>query len=104
MDNIVVYSTQTAQKCVELLRKGNVNRPAIISLQKKANPIEQALKADSLVDVIWLNDKTYFDSFYYSLRDIAICMSLVSANKIDSGNIQHIRWKLIAKINFIVSS
>ncbi len=55
-----------------------------ISLQKikKTNPKEQALKADILVDLIWLNDKTYFDSFYHSLRDTAVCKWLVLTNEI----------------------
>ncbi|GAM21303.1 hypothetical protein SAMD00019534_044780, partial [Acytostelium subglobosum LB1] len=93
LDNIVVDTTSTAEKCVDELRRGNLGRATFIILDKIDYLKKQTEKIDTpdntprLFDLVKMKDEEmYATAFYYALRDTLVANDLDAATKIAYGS------------------
>lgn len=92
LDNIVVDTVETAQWCIEFLKKHDIGRAVFIALEKqeylrqRANSqIQTPENVPRLYDLIKINDDRVRTAFYYALRDTLVAKDLDQASRIAYG-------------------
>lgn len=91
LNHVVVDTTETAQKCVELLRTNGLGRATFIILEKlqPARPLgaEGAPEgAPRLFDLITPSDARYAPAFYHAVHDTLVATDLEQASRIAYGS------------------
>lgn len=89
LDNIVVDTVETGQKCINFLKKHNIGTATFIALDKmerfRANT-EQTIQTPEnvprLFDLIKVNDARVKTAFYYAIRDTLVANNLDQASRI----------------------
>ncbi|XP_054711255.1 structural maintenance of chromosomes protein 4-like [Uloborus diversus] len=89
LDNIVTDTMNTAQKCVEFLKKNNLGYTTFLPLEKMEKwtvyvnkKIQTPENVPRLFDLITVNDKALLPAFYYALRDTLVADTLEQATRI----------------------
>ncbi|XP_060578899.1 structural maintenance of chromosomes protein 4-like [Ruditapes philippinarum] len=92
LDNIVVDTMETAQKCVEFLKKNNVGSATFIGLDKMARwkdhasrKINTPEKVHRLFDLVQVKNPAIKPAFYFALRDTLVADNLDQATRIAYG-------------------
>ncbi|XP_064614893.1 structural maintenance of chromosomes protein 4-like [Liolophura sinensis] len=92
LDNIVVDTIDTAQKCVEFLKKNNVGSATFIGLDKMQKWKEHAKRkiqtpegVPRLFDLVKVRDENIRMAFYFALRDTLVANDLEQATRIAYG-------------------
>ncbi|KAL4220505.1 Structural maintenance of chromosomes protein 4 [Mactra antiquata] len=92
LDNIVVDNMDTAQKCVEYLKKNNVGSATFIGLDKMARwrdhanrTIKTPENVHRLFDLVDVKDAKIKPAFYFALRDTLVANDLDQATRIAYG-------------------
>ncbi|KAK3094368.1 hypothetical protein FSP39_000811 [Pinctada imbricata] len=92
LDHIVVDSINTAQKCVEFLKKNNVGSATFIGLDKMAKwkdhaqrKIQTPENVPRLFDLVKTKDTQILPAFYFALRDTLVADDLDQATRIAYG-------------------
>jgi structural maintenance of chromosome 4 len=95
LDNIVVNSVDTAQKCIEFLKNHNVGRATFIALEKVSHLMAQCKQriqtpenVHRLFDLIRVEDERVLPAFYFALRDTLVADSLDQGTRIAYGRIR----------------
>ncbi|XP_026735290.1 structural maintenance of chromosomes protein 4 [Trichoplusia ni] len=99
LDNIVVDNVETAQACVEHLKRHNVGRATFIALDKQEH-LRQTFErrtsypegAPRLFDLVQVRDRRVLPAFYYALRDTLVAADLEQAARIAYG---HTRYRVV---------
>lgn len=106
LDNIVVDTIDTAQKCVEFLKKHNVGRATFIALDKMQHwkqYMDQVPKtpenAPRLFDLINFKNNEVRPAFYFALRDTLVATDLTQGQKIAYGNK---RWRVVTLAGAVI--
>ncbi|XP_070213062.1 structural maintenance of chromosomes protein 4-like [Littorina saxatilis] len=96
LDNIVVDTMTTAQRCVELLIKHNVGVATFIGLDKMERWKEQTKRkittpenVPRLFDLIKVKDGKILPAFYYAIRDTLVAKDLEQATRIAYGKTRY---------------
>lgn len=92
LDNIVVDTINTAQKCVEYLKKNNVGSATFIGLDKMARWKEHTQRkittpenVHRLFDLVKTKNPEILPAFYFALRDTLVANDLDQATRIAYG-------------------
>jgi structural maintenance of chromosome 4 len=91
LDNVVVDSTETAQKCIEYLKGANLGRATFIILEKmdkspeKLEKIETPENIPRLIDLITPKQPMFANAFYFALHDTLVAENLEQANRAAYG-------------------
>ncbi|KAI8817530.1 putative nuclear condensin complex subunit Smc4 [Fimicolochytrium jonesii] len=89
LDAIVVDHVESAQQCIEYLRKQSVGRATFLSLDKLTKwntaPIKTPENVPRLFDLIKPKQEKYAPAFYQVLRDTLVAKDLEQANRIAYG-------------------
>ncbi|XP_030034137.2 structural maintenance of chromosomes protein 4 [Manduca sexta] len=92
LDNIVVDSVDTAQACVEFLKRHDVGRATFIALDKQQHLLQHIQRRSSfpenaprLFDLVKVKDERVLPAFYYALRDTLVANDLEQATRIAYG-------------------
>ncbi|XP_050668602.1 structural maintenance of chromosomes protein 4 [Leptidea sinapis] len=92
LDNIVVDSVDTAQACVEFLRRNDVGRATFIALDKQQhllrycqNKTTYPENAPRLFDLVRVRDDRVLPAFYFALRDTLVARELEQAARVAYG-------------------
>jgi structural maintenance of chromosome 4 len=92
LDSIVVETVECGQKCIELLKRGNLGRATFICLDKtrksKLSKIQTPENAPRLFDLI-KTDNCYLDVFYQAIGDTLVATDLNQANRIAYGSTRY---------------
>lgn len=98
LDCIIVDTVDTAQACIEALKKNSVGSGTFVALEKQEKWREPYMRKQSypdnvprLVDLIKVNDENLMLAFYYSLRNTLVATDLNQATKIAYGGQQRHR-------------
>lgn len=96
LDNIVVDTVETGQKCINFLKKNNIGTATFIALDKMEkwrNQCEKGMQTPEnvprLFDLIRMNDVRVKTAFYYALRDTLVANDLDQASRIAYGRMRH---------------
>nr|XP_045624012.1 structural maintenance of chromosomes protein 4-like [Procambarus clarkii] len=96
LDNIVVDSVETGQKCINILKKNNVGTATFIALDKMErwrNQCERSMQTPEnvprLFDLVRMNDDRVKTAFYFALRDTLVANDLDQASRIAYGRVRH---------------
>uniref|UniRef100_A0A1B6M2T8 Structural maintenance of chromosomes protein n=1 Tax=Graphocephala atropunctata TaxID=36148 RepID=A0A1B6M2T8_9HEMI len=96
LDNIVVDSVQTGEKCVAALKRHNVGRATFIALDKQEHlrntftrPFQAPENVPRLFDLIEVADDRVRPAFYYAIRDTLVANDLDQATRIAYGRVRH---------------
>jgi structural maintenance of chromosome 4 len=99
LNNIVVDTIDTAQKCIKLLRKYDLGSATFIVLDKMAPNAAQAQKpcavppgSERLFDLLRDMDAQHVGAFYFAFRDTLVARDLTSARQIAFGAR---RWRVV---------
>eukprot|EP00951_Prasinocladus_malaysianus_P025347 scaffold222130_cov40-Prasinocladus_malaysianus.AAC.2 len=103
LDYIVVSTTAVAQRCVELLRRGNYGVATFLILEKQQH-LASRMNAQSsppegvprLFDLVRCQDEALKPAFYYALRDTVVATDLQQAGRIAYG--QDRRWRRVVTL------
>ncbi|XP_031641184.1 structural maintenance of chromosomes protein 4 [Contarinia nasturtii] len=91
LDNIVVDTVETAEKCINSLKADNIGRAAFIALEKiehyaeHAGPIQTPENASRLYDLVRIEDERLASAFYFALRDTLVANDMDQATRIAYG-------------------
>ncbi|CAH0714903.1 unnamed protein product, partial [Brenthis ino] len=92
LDNVVVDSVETAQACVEHLKRHDVGRATFVALDKQAHLIKNCQNrgtypenAPRLFDLVKVKDERVLPAFYYALRETLVAKDLEQASRIAYG-------------------
>ncbi|KAL4713692.1 hypothetical protein ACJJTC_004223 [Scirpophaga incertulas] len=92
LDNIVVDTVETAQACVEHLKKYNIGRATFIALDKQTHLIPRMQSKNTypenvprLFDLIVVKDERVLPAFYFALTDTLVANDLEQASRIAYG-------------------
>ncbi|XP_034196476.2 structural maintenance of chromosomes 4-like protein gluon [Osmia lignaria lignaria] len=92
LDNIVVDTVDTAQKCITFLRQNDIGRATFIPLEKQQHllprckqKIQTPENVSRLFDLIRIDDERILPAFYYSLQDTLVANDLDEATRIAYG-------------------
>ncbi|KAI8844426.1 hypothetical protein BJ741DRAFT_209622 [Chytriomyces cf. hyalinus JEL632] len=91
LDNIVVDTVETAQRCIEFLKVQKLGRATFLCLDKMAslgNNASQFQAPDQskrLFDLITAKEERYRSVFYHALRDTLVTKDIAKANVIAYG-------------------
>ncbi|XP_003704537.1 structural maintenance of chromosomes 4-like protein gluon [Megachile rotundata] len=92
LDNIVVDTVATAQKCITFLRQNDIGRATFIPLEKQQHllsrckqKIQTPENASRLFDLIRVDDERILPAFYYGLQDTLVVNDLDQATRIAYG-------------------
>lgn len=93
LDNIVVDSVDTAQWCIDFLKKHDIGRATFIGLDKQEHLRKQATtkintpeNVPRVFDLIRVEDARVALAFYYGLRNTLVADNLEQATRIAYGN------------------
>ncbi|CAG4968620.1 unnamed protein product [Parnassius apollo] len=99
LDNIVVDTVETAQSCVEYLKRNDIGRATFIALDKQQHLVSQYERrstypenAPRLFDLVKVKDDRVLPAFYYALRDTLVAKDLEQASRIAYG---HTRYRVV---------
>ncbi|KAG8136104.1 putative Structural maintenance of chromosomes protein [Naja naja] len=99
LDHIVVDSIDTAQKCVNFLKKQNIGVATFIALDKMAvweksmGKIQTPENIPRLFDMVKVKDEKVRQAFYFALRDTLVANNLDQATRVAFGKGN--RWRVI---------
>lgn len=103
LDYIVVDTTESAQKCVQLLRKRNLGVATFLILEKQKQlekkmqePVMPPEGIPRLFDLVKVNDDRIKVAFYYAFRDTLCAHDLDQASRIAYGADK--RWRRIVTL------
>lgn len=92
LDNIVVDTVDTAQKCIAYLRQNNIGRASFIPLEKQQrfkDHCKQRIRTPEnvarLFDLIRVENPDVLVAFYYALQDTLVADNLEQATRIAYG-------------------
>ncbi|XP_013380461.1 structural maintenance of chromosomes protein 4-like [Lingula anatina] len=92
LDNVVVDSINTAQCCVEFLKKNNIGSATFMGLDKMEKWREHVNKriktpenVPRLFDLVRVGDDSIRTAFYFALRDTLVASDLEQATRIAYG-------------------
>lgn len=92
LDSMVVESVETAQACIDYLRKNKLGYANFICLDKlrnfNMNPIQtpgNSMSVKRLFDLITPKDKKFLPAFYSKLRDTLVASNLQEAKSVAYG-------------------
>eukprot|EP01051_Picozoa_sp_SAG22_P002353 SAG22_NODE_103_length_20175_cov_15.280833_17_plen_262_part_00 len=90
LDNIVVDTSETAQRCVGYLKKHNLGRATFIMLDKldylNLGPLETPEGAPRLFDLVKPKHDKYLPAFYLAMRDTLVAKDLEQATRLAYGS------------------
>ena len=97
LDNIVVDTVDTAQRCIAYLKKHGVGTATFIALDKQQrwrDPCERRCMdtpegVPRLFDLIRMQDERVRPAFYYALRDTLVADDLTQGTRIAYGRQRH---------------
>ncbi|XP_071085692.1 structural maintenance of chromosomes protein 4-like [Haliotis cracherodii] len=96
LDHIVVDSINTAQKCVEFLKKNSVGSATFIGLDKMQRWVEHTKRkittpenVPRLFDLVKTKDAAILPAFYFALRDTLVAKDLDQATRIAYGKTRY---------------
>ncbi|XP_067015599.2 structural maintenance of chromosomes protein 4 [Anabrus simplex] len=96
LDNIVVDTVDTAQRCIEFLKANNVGRTTFIALEKQEHlwnylnaPFQAPGPSKRLFDLIRVEDERVRTAFYFALRDTLVTNTLQEATEVAYGRKRH---------------
>lgn len=99
LDNILVDTVETAQMCIEYLKKYDVGRGNFIALEKMATYQQRAHSristpenVDRLFDLVRVEDERVLPAFYFALSDTLVVPELEQATRIAY---QGKRWRVV---------
>ncbi|XP_073435068.1 structural maintenance of chromosomes protein 4 [Dendrobates tinctorius] len=99
LDNIVVDTIDTAQECVNFLKKQNVGVATFIGLdkmkvwEKKINAIQTPENIPRLFDMVKVKDDHIRPAFYFALRDTLVADNLDQATRVAFQKDK--RWRVV---------
>ena len=89
LDSIVVETVETAQNCIEYLKKHNLGKATFMCLDKlrkwDTSPIQTPEQVPRLFDLIKLKEQRFAPAFYQALTNTLVANDLVQANRIAFG-------------------
>ncbi|CAL4126837.1 unnamed protein product [Meganyctiphanes norvegica] len=92
LDNIVVDNIDTAQACIEALRRSQVGSGTFIALDKQEkwrrnaeSTIQTPENVPRLFDLVKINDPRVSPAFYFALRDTLVATDMEQASRIAYG-------------------
>ncbi|XP_034826379.1 structural maintenance of chromosomes protein 4 [Maniola hyperantus] len=92
LDNIVVDTVDTAQACVEYLKRDNIGRATFIALEKQQhllsriqNKTKYPENVPRLFDLVKVKDERVLPAFYYALNETLVAEDLDQATRIAYG-------------------
>ncbi|XP_069937057.1 structural maintenance of chromosomes protein 4-like, partial [Cherax quadricarinatus] len=96
LDNIVVDSVDTGEKCINFLKTNNIGTATFIALDKMEKwrsqcemSIQTPENVPRLFDLVRLNDDKLKTAFYFALRDTLVADDLDQASRIAYGRVRH---------------
>ncbi|XP_077204669.1 structural maintenance of chromosomes protein 4 isoform X1 [Paroedura picta] len=99
LDHIVVDTIDTAQKCVNFLKKQNIGVATFIGLDKMAvweksmNTVQTPENVPRLFDMIKVKDEKIRQAFYFALRDTLVANNLDQATRVAFQKDK--RWRVV---------
>nr|XP_020471286.1 structural maintenance of chromosomes protein 4 isoform X2 [Monopterus albus] len=99
LDNIVVDTIDTAQKCVMFLKEQNIGVATFIGLdkmkvwEKNMAPIRTPEDSPRLFDMVRVNDESVRPAFYFALRDTLVAQDMEQATRIAFQKDK--RWRVV---------
>ncbi|XP_063061725.1 structural maintenance of chromosomes protein 4 [Engraulis encrasicolus] len=100
LDNILVDTIDTAQKCVTFLKAQNIGVATFIGLDKmkvwesKMGSIRTPDNIPRLFDMVMVNDEAVKPAFYFALRDTLVAKDLEQATKVAFQKDK--RWRVVS--------
>lgn len=91
LDNIIVDSVNTAQQCIEYLKRYDVGRASFIALEKVGHLQNQMHRIDTpenaprLFDLVKVEDERVLPAFYFALRNTLVATDLEQGSRIAYG-------------------
>ena len=92
LDNIIVDTVDTAEKCIEYLRRNNIGRASFIPLEKQQrfrDQCRQRIKTPEnvarLFDLIRVENEAVLVAFYFALQNTLVADNLDQATRIAYG-------------------
>ncbi|XP_023935989.2 structural maintenance of chromosomes protein 4 [Bicyclus anynana] len=92
LDNIVVDTVDTAQACVEYLKRHDIGRATFVALEKQQhlisriqNRVNYPERVPRLFDLVKVKDERVLPAFYYALRETLVAEDLDQASRIAYG-------------------
>ncbi|KAJ3232359.1 hypothetical protein HDU81_003041 [Chytriomyces hyalinus] len=91
LDNIVVDTVETAQRCIEFLKVQKLGRATFLCLDKmtplgnNASQFQAPDQSKRLFDLITAKEERYRPVFYHALRDTLVTKDIAKANVIAYG-------------------
>lgn len=89
LDDLVVETVETGQKCIEYLRKNNLGYARFILLDKlrqfNMKKINTPENVPRLFDLITVKDTKFLNAFYSVLRDTLVSENMTQANRVAYG-------------------
>uniref|UniRef100_A0A914WBW6 Structural maintenance of chromosomes protein n=1 Tax=Plectus sambesii TaxID=2011161 RepID=A0A914WBW6_9BILA len=102
LENIVVDTIDTAQQCIEFIKRENLGRTTLIALDKQQHLVakmKQAIRTPEdvprLFDLIQVKDPDVLPAFYYALRDTLVVENISRATKISMPAGSDQRWRVV---------
>ncbi|KAF6725817.1 Structural maintenance of chromosomes protein 4 [Oryzias melastigma] len=99
LDNIVVDTIDTAQKCVTFLKEQNIGVATFIGLdkmktwEKNMAPIRTPEDTPRLFDMVRVNDESVRPAFYFALRDTLVAQDMEQATRMAFQKDK--RWRVV---------
>ncbi|XP_036392385.1 structural maintenance of chromosomes protein 4 [Megalops cyprinoides] len=99
LDNILVDTIDTAQKCVNFLKSQNIGVATFIGLdkmkvwEKSMGPIQTPENMPRLFDMVKVNDEAVRPAFYFALRDTLVANNLEQATRLAFQKDK--RWRVV---------
>ncbi|XP_068201013.1 structural maintenance of chromosomes protein 4 [Palaemon carinicauda] len=96
LDNIVVDCVDSAQQCINFLKKNGIGTATFIALDKQERwraQCERRMQTPEnvprLFDLIKMNDDRVKTAFYFALRDTLVANDMDQASRIAYGKVRH---------------
>ncbi|KAA0200463.1 hypothetical protein HAZT_HAZT006975 [Hyalella azteca] len=96
LDNVVVDTVETAQACINYLKRSNTGIATFIALDKMEKwreytrrTIQTPENVPRLFDLIRVNDERVKTAFYFAIRDTLVANDLDQASRIAYGRERH---------------
>lgn len=99
LDNIVVDTIDTAQKCVTFLKEQNIGVATFIGLdkmkvwEKNTAPIRTPEDSPRLFDMVRIKDERVRPAFYFALRDTLVAQDMEQATRMAFQRDK--RWRVV---------
>nr|XP_019943641.1 PREDICTED: structural maintenance of chromosomes protein 4 [Paralichthys olivaceus] len=99
LDNIVVDTIDTAQKCVTFLKEQNIGVATFIGLdkmkvwEKNMAPIRTPEECPRLFDMVRVKDQSVRPAFYFALRDTLVAQDMEQATRMAFQKEK--RWRVV---------